>query len=156
MDNNSSHFNTRRVMSSWRYRWRVVYLLGCVLIAGCGDDRGLVPVRGRITLDGADMPGKGYLRFVPLEVAQGYVRRAGLAHFDTDGAYRVKSFQPGDGLFPGKYAIFVFCWEVEPNMNGKPAKSFLPDKYVDPEEPPFMLTVEEGQGVIDFDISVEP
>jgi hypothetical protein len=102
------------------------------------------------------MPGKGYLRFVPLEVAEGFVRRAGLAHFETDGVYQVKSFKPSDGLFPGKYAVFPFCWEVEPNMNGKPEKSFLPKKFTDPNEPPFLLNVEAGEGAIRFDVDIQP
>lgn len=132
-------------------------LLCClVLLAGCGEDRGLVPVSGRITLDDGEMPGKGYLRFVPLEVAEGFVRRAGLAKFESNGAYQVKSFQPGDGLFPGKYAVFPFCWEVEPNMNGQPEKSYLPQKYAKPDEPQFLLMVESGQGAIEFDINIEP
>lgn len=132
-----------------------VLLAGLAALLGCGEDRGLVPVRGRITFDGAEMPGKGYLRFVPLEVAAGYTRRAGLGQFEVDGTYQVKSFQPGDGLFPGKYAVFPFCWEVEPNMNGQPEKSYLPDKYADPEQSQFLLTVEEGQGPIEFDINIE-
>ncbi len=130
--------------------------LSLLLCSGCGEDRGLIPVSGRVTLAGEAMPGKGYLRFVPLKVAPGYVRRAGLAHYEADGAYSVKSFEPGDGLFPGEYAVFPFCWEVEPNMNGQSARSYLPEKYLDPEVPPFRLTVEEELGSIEFDINIEP
>lgn len=125
-------------------------------LPGCGDDRGLVPVHGKVTLAGEPMPGKGYLRFVPLEVAPGYVRRAGLAHFEVDGRYQVKSFQPGDGLFPGVYAIFPFCWEAEPTMGGPPAKSYLPPEYIDPADPPFKLTVAEGESSIQFDVDIQP
>ncbi len=132
-------------------------ILGCLTIClGCGDDRGLVPVSGRVTFNGGEMPGKGYLQFVHIEVADGFVRRSGMAKFETDGDYQVRSFQPGDGLFPGKYAIFPYCWEVEPNMDGKPEKSYLPAKYLNPVEPQFTLIVEKGQSAIDFDINIEP
>ncbi len=132
--------------------------LGCLMVCqGCGDDRGLVPVSGRVTFNGGEMPGKGYLRFVTLEVGDGFSRRSGMAKFDTDGSYEVRSFKPGDGLLPGTYAVFPYCWEVEPNMDGRPEKSYLPAKYLNPIEPQFKLTVEKGQSAIDdFDVNIEP
>jgi hypothetical protein len=145
------------VASWWQPRLTLRWLCLVALLggsAGCGEDRGLVRVSGHVTLDGQPMPGKGYLRFVPLKVQPGYVRRAGMAHFETDGAYQVRSFEPNDGLFPGEYAVFPFCWEVEPQMAGPPARSYLPAKYLDPKQPPFRLTVAEGQGALVFDVKL--
>jgi hypothetical protein len=30
---------------------------------------------------------------------------------------------------PGKYTMHVECWQSPPNMEGKPVKSFVPQKY---------------------------
>lgn len=132
-------------------------LMLCVMLFafGCGSDRGLVPVSGTVTFDGGPMPGNGHLRFVPLKVAEGFARRPGMAKFTENGKFRVRSFEPGDGLFPGEYAVFPYCWEVEAVMGGPPAKSFLPARYGDAGNPPFRLTVEADQRSIRFDVATK-
>jgi len=132
----------------------LMLVITVAVVVGCGDDRGLVKVSGTVTFDGGPMPGDGYLRFVPVKVAEGFSRRPGIAKFTTDGQFRVRSFDPGDGLFPGEYVVFPFCWEVEPAMAGPPAKSYLPEQYTDESTPPFTLTVEAGKGLIKFDVPV--
>ena len=102
------------------------------------------------------MPGSGQLRFVPLKPAKGYVRRPGIAMFDADGRYRARSFKPGDGLFPGEYAVIPSCWEVEQVMGGPPAKSYLPARYHDAANPQFKVLVREGEGAQTFDFNIEP
>lgn len=124
------------------------------MVVGCGDDRGLVKVSGTVTLDDGPMPGEGYLRFVPLTVAEGFSRRPGIAKFETDGKFQVQSFQPGDGLFPGEYAVFPYCWENAPTMGGPPAKSYLPEQYTSEETPPFEFKVEAGKRAVVFDVSM--
>lgn len=132
-------------------------LILLLLVApGCSDREGLIPVSGRVTFNGGEMPGKGYLRFVPLKVEQGYQRRPGMALFETDGKCEVRSFQPGDGLYPGEYAVFPFCWEVEPSMDGPPEKSYLPKKYADPRNPPFRIAVNSESSPIEFAFNIEP
>lgn len=129
-------------------------MLALAFVVGCGDDRGLVKVSGTVTLDDGPMPGNGYLRFVPLKVAEGFSRRPGIAKFTADGKFRVQSFQPGDGLFPGEYAVFPYCWENEPTMGGPPAKSYLPEQYSNEETPPFELKVESGKRAVAFDVNM--
>ena len=38
--------------------------------------------------------------------------------FGTDGQFKAKTFEPGDGLMPGKYSISIECWDVPPNTTG--------------------------------------
>ena len=134
--------------------WSV--LCGVLCLGGCQKETGLIPVRGRITFDGQDMPSKGYLRFVPLKVDDGFQRRPGIAPFETDGYYQAKSFQPGDGLYPGEYAVYPYCWEVEPGIGGPPAKSYLSDRYADPRNPAFRVNVLRDASSIEFNLDVKP
>ena len=81
---------------------------------GCSDGRGLVPVKGRITFDGAQPPKAGRLNFAPATAAEGYPRRPGQASFDSEGKFEATSYQPGDGLTPGTYRVNVICVEHDP------------------------------------------
>ena len=108
---------------------RRAVLLVMVLAAGCGDDRGLVPVAGRVTLDGDAMPDAGDLTFVPIEVATGYPLRPAKAEFGADGRYAARSFDPGDGLYPGRYQVLVACWRTPPTPDGPPPVSHIPIAY---------------------------
>src|SRR5688572_27101911 len=92
-------------------------LVFCMLapcVSGCGEDRGLVPVRGRVTFDGGPPPKPGRLNFGPTKSADGFVQRPGHAGFDADGKFEVTSYQSGDGLTPGSYRINVLCVERDP------------------------------------------
>jgi hypothetical protein len=89
--------------------------IAITVVAGCGDDRGLVPVRGRVTFDGGLPPKSGRLNFGPTKAAEGFVQRPGQASFDIDGAFEVTSYQAGDGLTPGEYKLNVICVERDPS-----------------------------------------
>ncbi|HZN36316.1 MAG TPA: hypothetical protein VFB80_20950, partial [Pirellulaceae bacterium] len=82
-----------------------------------------------VTFDGQAPPGPGSIYFLPQEAAEGFPSRPATGDFDKDGNYKVKTFDPGDGLMPGKYTMHVECWQTPPNMEGKPVKSFVPAKY---------------------------
>jgi hypothetical protein len=128
----------------------------CLALCGCGDDRGLVPVSGTVTLGGQAMPGPGDLTFVPLETPEGFPVRPAKAEFAADGFFRAQSYQPGDGLYPGKYRVLVSCWEVAPTPDGPPAKSFIPRRYQSHAESGLELQVEPGSAAIDFPIDLQP
>lgn len=102
-----------------------------VLIAsGCGNQLPkTVPVSGRLLFDGQPPPARGTIYFLPQAAAEGFPMRPGMADFDESGKFVATTFKPGDGLMPGKYAMHVECWQTPPNMEGKPAKSFVPKKY---------------------------
>lgn len=92
-------------------------LLIISLLVGCGSDRPqTVAVSGKVTFDGGPPPAAGMVYFAPLEPAEGFPRRAGQAAFDASGQYEATSFEPGDGLLPGKYRVRVECWRQAPMM----------------------------------------
>jgi hypothetical protein len=95
-----------------RLAW--ILMIGTAFVVGCGEDRGLVPVRGRVTFDGGAPPKPGRLSFGPVKAAEGFSQRPGLAIFDANGAFEVTSYAPGDGLTPGTYRVNVLCVEREP------------------------------------------
>lgn len=151
----------------WRncFRGRALCALGLssLLVIGCGGtgEKGLVPVSGRVTLDGGAWPKAGKITFVPSAKdagAQKEMRPAG-ADFDTSGHFTISSFEGVKGLYPGEYWGSVECWEVLPGM-GDPGvakvnpktnalipgagKSYVPQKYQNPEKSGIVLMVEPG------------
>jgi hypothetical protein len=100
-------------------------------VTGCGENRGLVPVSGRVTFDGGPPPKPGWLNFGPTKPADGFVQRPGQASFDAEGKFEVTSYQPGDGLTPGSYRINVLCVERDPPPvpGGLEAVSYIAPKY---------------------------
>lgn len=132
-------------------------LIATVMVVTIGCDRnphGLVPVSGVVTYNGDALPGKGTVYFTQLETTGTGPKRAALGRFDGDGEYEASTFDPGDGVLPGKYAVKVHCWKVPPRMGGPPPVSYLPAKYGNEEESGLELVVEAGSGSIDFDIDI--
>ena len=130
---------------------RLGTLLLTVLI-GCSNSPRCIPVSGTVTLDGAKVPGPGFIYFTTDGGAKDALSRPGTAEFDANGNYKVKTFVPGDGLMPGTYVLRVDCWKTPPNMEGKPVISFLPQKYQDAATSGLTLTVEPDARPITFDI----
>jgi hypothetical protein len=130
-------------------------LLALLSPAGCGPvEPGLVPVRGKVTLDGGPWPRGGMINFTPIGVssrADGSKSRPGSAKFAVDGSFTVGSFEAGDGLFPGTYAVAVDCAEAPPQMSptGKAieAPNAVPKKYGEPATSGLTLTVKPGARV---------
>lgn len=126
-----------------------------VLAIGCGEDRGLVRVTGRVTLDGGEMPGAGDLTFVPVEVAEGFPLRPAKAEFGPDGRYAAQSFKPGDGLYPGKYQVLVACWEVPPTPDGPPPVSHIRSLYGNRATSPLEVEAPADAGRVTLDLPLE-
>ncbi len=114
----------------------LLLMLHCLCLMGCGNSNRpkTIPVTGTITFGGGPWPKPGEIYFTCVEPEAGFPRKPGLAQFDTNGAFVAGSFTEKDGLVPGTYRMSVECWEVRPNMDGIPAKSYLPDKYLNPAE----------------------
>jgi hypothetical protein len=132
------------------------------ILAGCGgveQEKGLVPVSGRVTLDGGSWPKPGQITFIPTGAGKtpdassvSYV-----ANFSTDGSFTVA--HPGaNGMKPGTYAVVVHCTEPTTEMpppGQAPAeeKGPVPKKYQDAEKSELKLTVEAGKSpTADFDV----
>jgi hypothetical protein len=126
-----------------------------LLTSGCGDDRGLVPVSGTVTLNGQPMPGAGDLTFVPVQIVDGFPIRPAKAEFGPDGAYSAQSYKPGDGLYPGTYGVLVSCWEVPPTPDGPPGKSYIDRRYQNLAASNLEVKVDPALGSVDFPINIE-
>lgn len=134
---------------------------GCVAVcgflilalAGCGSKGPkCIPVSGKVTLDGGKVPGPGYIYFTT-EGGEG-LSRPGTAEFDAEGNFKAMTFDPGDGLLPGKYLLRVDCWKTAPNMDGKPVESFIPSKYQDASKSGLELVVEANSKAITYNVEL--
>lgn len=118
--------------------------LCCLIVAGCGRaGPEIVPTRGKVTLNGGAWPKPGVIYFTPVKPAEGFPRRPGAGHFDTDGVFIVTTRDPGDGLIPGTYGIAVECWEVVPT-DTSPGKSSAAERYTSPVRSGLELTIKPG------------
>lgn len=128
-------------------------------ITGCGSgEPGLVPVRGKITLDGGPFPKEGLINFTGGGSADvNAPSRPGSAKFGPDGVFSAMSFEPGDGLFPGTYKLAVECQDAPPTIanDGRMlgGKSLIPAKFQNAETSGLTMTVPEG-GVKDAVIDI--
>jgi hypothetical protein len=131
--------------------WPILCALSLLVLGGCGENRGLVPVKGKITFDGARPPKTGQLTFGPLESAAGFPQRPATAPFDADGNFVATSYKPGDGLTPGKYRLSVYCVErdPEPKPGGLEAVTYVDPKYTGQD-----LQIEVGSEPIDLNVEV--
>jgi hypothetical protein len=115
--------------SSTIIRITAIALTAC-LAAGCGSNLPqTVRVTGRVTFDGKAPQSPGTIYFLPIEAGEGFPSRPATADYGIDGIYKTTTFEPGDGLMPGKYVMHVESWATPPGMDGTPGKSLVPKKY---------------------------
>jgi hypothetical protein len=134
--------------------WMVGTVLVLVILATAGGcrrrDVELVTVFGRVTVDGGPPPGPGTLGFAPLEALGGQPLRPATANFDADGHFHATSFDAGDGLVPARYQVCVHCWKVPPTVDGPPAESFVPARYMTYSTSKLELLIEPGAGKVEW------
>ena len=130
----------------------VIATLAVVLILpGCNvRDVELVPVEGYVTLDGKPPPGPGTLYFTPTEALGGEPMRPARAIFAEDGHFVARAFDDAKGLIPGKYRVGIHCWEVEPTIDGPPAQSYIPQKYMSAGTSGLEFVIEPGSRSVDW------
>ena len=128
------------------------HLVSCMVVSvallamtGCGG-RGveLVPVAGRVTLDGQPPPGPGTIYFTPYEALGDQPLRPARAYFGKDGEFTARAFDDAKGLIPARYKVGLHCWEVEPTIDGPPAVSYIPARYMSAGTSGLEFTVEPG------------
>jgi hypothetical protein len=88
-----------------------------VFLSGCGN--GLVPVDGKVLLDGEPIAG-ATVSFLP-EQGSGEARPAN-GKTDAAGVFRLRVPGMGEGAFPGRYRVAVMLMKQEPLQAAKPAK----------------------------------
>jgi len=129
--------------------------LAVLATLGCGGDGvRMVPVSGTVTFDGGPCPAPGRVTFSPVETAEGAPSRPAFGAFEEDGAYKVMSFRPGDGLFPGRYVVNVSCVDASKISNPPSDESYRRASYVAEGFEPKELVVEPRGGAVVFDFDV--
>jgi hypothetical protein len=139
------------VINDFSLRVACLALVGTALlgVAGCGNDRPMVPVSGRVTYDGGEWPMAGTIGFTPSSSADGKEARAGSGNFGKDGSFVVGSYKPGDGLLPGVYRVKVSCVDPSDFTKSVAELDIVPkDFHVED------LVVEAGMDPIELNLDV--
>jgi hypothetical protein len=104
--------------------WRFGMAICCLLAAGCGRGVSLVPVAGRVTLDGSPLETGA----VMIQPKAGPAAQAKIA---ADGTFRLGTFKPGDGAIPGAATVRVTCRKelTQPGVETAYGPSMIPEKY---------------------------
>ena len=138
-----------------------------VVLAGCSDAKkdgnrpARVPVSGKVLHNGAPVAGAN-VTFVPQSG-----KDAASARTDSEGNFKLTTFEEGDGAVPGSYKVTVTKYEEqqaaaapqagEPGYDPTakplpPPKNLLPAKYAKPETTELSQTVAEGQSEITIEL----
>ena len=128
-------------------------VLASVFVIGCGGNGlPMVAVSGRVTFNGGECPAPGTVEFIPIEATEGLPSRPAVGAFGTDGRFEVTSFDPGDGLLPGKYKVSVTCQTGVPDINSKDPWGDI--THIDPSYEPEELIVERGSSALTLELDV--
>lgn len=149
--------STRVGSHSFSTQWGWISVLTILAFQfGCGSNRPeTVPVNGTVTLNNSPAwPVEGELYFLPVDPADGYVRRPGSASFGKDGIFVAKTWVEGDGLTPGKYKVMVTCWKNPPSITGPAAVSYVDAKFQSGASSDLTLDVAPDAGSIQVDWDV--
>jgi hypothetical protein len=118
--------------------------------SGCDSGPLLVPLHGKVTFNGGPPPAAGVVSFAPLTVTEGLPRRPGRATFDTDGEFQASSFQPGDGLIPGRYGVTIICQKPASSDQVNPQQfSYVRRGY---QAPDVVVEASAKEVKLDFDV----
>ena len=99
-------------------------LLGCLLlVAGCNDGPEIVPVSGKVLIDGEPLT-YGTIMVLP----QDY--RASFGTIGPDGSFSLTCYEPNDGCVRGKHALTVSAVEA---LSSSRQKWHAPKKYTEPD-----------------------
>lgn len=107
-----------------RYSLVGVMVAASLAATGCGRGVKLVPVAGKVTLDGK-----------PLEfgavMVQPKAGPAAQARINPDGTFRLGTFKPDDGVIPGPATIRVICRKDITPPGGEMVfgPNLIPDRY---------------------------
>ncbi|HEX4613892.1 MAG TPA: carboxypeptidase-like regulatory domain-containing protein [Urbifossiella sp.] len=101
-----------------------------------------VPLAGKVTVNGRPAA-RAKVFFTPLAPGASVLPSA---ETGPDGAFRVSTFLPDDGLPPGEYAVTVL-WPTYKSGGDQEVEGpdRLGGRYNDPRNPALKVTVREGQ-----------
>ena len=135
-------------------------VLAAILIPwslGCGgaDPRpATVPVSGKVTFNGKPLT-LGTVAFVPTGSKQS---RPATGELDSSGAYKLMTYEPGDGAHPGDYKVSVSAFEGANPLDKVEGKPILPQKYYRADTSGLTATIkpDSSSETIDFTLEGAP
>ncbi len=132
--------------SSRRAAGAALALIACGLAAlagGCGPQRPLLPVQGRVLLDGEPLA----FGSVSFQSASG---QPATARIGPDGSFTLAVFGQGAGAVPGPNRVLVTCYEGQrqsaADRDREPVlgKLLIPDRYTAYETSGLVIDVQPG------------
>jgi hypothetical protein len=116
-------------------------------LTGCNNyPAGIVPVSGKLTLDGGAWPKSGKITFSPLKPLPGHPALPAVAPISDDGSFTIKtSIAPG--LVPGEYGVAIACWKEAPDEHHA-GKSAIAERYHSPRTSGLTVKIPEGSGPV--------
>lgn len=125
-------------------------------VAGCAPGAPkTIKVKGMVTYAGVKL-NRGTIAFTPKNTAPDSPSRPATAELDSEGNYTMSTTNPGDGVFPGQYAVTVVSYEQPPDP-ATPGQEVwaIPRKYGDPQRSGLQAEIHEGDSEpveLDFDL----
>ena len=135
----------------------VVGIMAGLLTVGCGDSGPpVVPVSGKVTLDGKPLSGAS-VTFVPAGEAAGTF--GGSATTDGEGAYTLLNTKGAKGVSPGDYRVTVSKAELKNpalaesgGISESDLKQVVPLPYTKADATPLKFSVDASGKAIDIPI----
>ena len=135
-----------------KFVFTFVFALGMVVLTGCGNN---VQLRGTVTFSDDDTPlSTGVVCFVSGDgrMSRGIIR--------SDGTYAVSTNQPGDGMPPGTYTVYLIDTEMleripTGNVDGDFVERTIQTvdrKYRSPTTSGITVTVDSSTRTFDFQV----
>jgi hypothetical protein len=132
----------------------LVALLTCLGLSGCNKGpAGLVPVSGKLTLDGKAWPRFGQINFSPVKPAEGHPVLPAMARVNDDGSFTILT-PDAPGLLPGEYNIAVRCM-LEARDERHRGKSAIPERYGSPQTSGLKVTIAEGSKPVVLNLDLQ-
>lgn len=125
-------------------------------LAGCGEkDKGWpkrYPVSGKVLVDGRAAV-RATIAFHLLSPGPDGKSYGPSTFTDDGGAFKLTTFEAGDGAPPGEYAVTGVANYVVKGGQDVPVPDLLNGKYADPKTTPLKVTVrEEPNALAPFDL----
>jgi hypothetical protein len=116
-------------------------LIALAIVAGCGDNRGRVPVTGTVLFDGKPLE-SGQIRF------GGDQGAAGVGEI-VSGRFSLNENASQKGVLPGKYVVLISSWveergSVRKDGSFSPGIPRIPLVYLDPNKSGLTAEVKPG------------
>lgn len=117
-------------------------------LAGCRRPPTLVPVEGRVLLDGKPLVTGAIM-------VQPQAGPAAQAKIQTDGSFRLGTFTPEDGAIPGIAAVRVICRPevTKPGEERTFGRSLIPEKYSQFESSGISVEIRDGMEPLVIELS---